>query len=502
MERKISWQINIISRMTGKPVWYWVAVSAVLFSACTSPTGEWQPRRTVIAGKVENLFDHSTALLVNFCDPLSEKRRFAQDLTVSGGTFHVAHDYAFAQNLTIRYNNSFINLYVAPGDSVFLTIDGQKLQQQQDDAVLFSGDKAQINEQLFRWTCYAYKLPIPEFDPSASPTEYLQSIRQCFNAMQDTIDAFAQRNPMNEFMKRWAFTDYKFVVANQLQDYKDRKSRWKVFTDPIFDICNEDNFQTMYYPYHLSACGSALLAEIRDMQEELQLQEDDYAAILRVLMKKLSERTPEGAARDMILYLSIYPILEEHPELYDAVPELQSFFSQPVFGETLERSVRKQMADTKQEIASTGNATEGILYFDKDSLVTLPAIELMPYLLERYKNKVLYIDVWATWCGPCLEEMKHTPALHTLFAGKEVVFVNLCLESTVENWRKIVNRQTDQSENYYLDENASKIFMGAHAVKGFPTYMLIDREGRIHDLVARPSNMSPLVKLINSCLEK
>jgi hypothetical protein len=145
--------------------------------------------------------ENITVLQVNFCNPLSDEHRFAQDLTASGGTFHVTHDYVFAQNLTVRYDRSFINLYVAPGDSVFLTIDGSKLQQHHNDAIVFSGDNSEINEQLFRWTEYAYRLSIPEFNPAASPDEYLQSIRQCFDAMRDTIAAFAQRNTMNDFVK-------------------------------------------------------------------------------------------------------------------------------------------------------------------------------------------------------------------------------------------------------------------------------------------------------------
>jgi hypothetical protein len=99
-----------------------------LFFSYSSKANELQSKRTVIAGKVVNMLENSTVLLVNFCNPLSDEFRFSQDLTVSDGAFHVAHDYVFAQNLTVRYDNFFINFYVAPGDSVFLTIDGPKLQ--------------------------------------------------------------------------------------------------------------------------------------------------------------------------------------------------------------------------------------------------------------------------------------------------------------------------------------------------------------------------------------
>ncbi|MDR1680894.1 MAG: thioredoxin family protein [Prevotellaceae bacterium] len=126
--------------------------------------------------------ENATVIQVNFCDPLSDEHRFAQDLTTSAGTFRVVHDYVFAQNLSIRYDRSFINLYVAPGDSVFLTIDGLKFQQHPGDAVTFSGDNAEINEQLFRWTAYFYHLPVPEFNPAGKEVVF---INLCLDSSSD-----------------------------------------------------------------------------------------------------------------------------------------------------------------------------------------------------------------------------------------------------------------------------------------------------------------------------
>ena len=76
----------------------WVIMLCV---SCSSKKSELQAKRTVIAGVVNNMPENSTVLVVNFCDELSDERRFAQDLTISNGKFQVAHNYVFAQNLTI-----------------------------------------------------------------------------------------------------------------------------------------------------------------------------------------------------------------------------------------------------------------------------------------------------------------------------------------------------------------------------------------------------------------
>jgi thiol-disulfide isomerase/thioredoxin len=474
-----------------------------LFSSCSPKIDELQAKRTVIAGRVENMPENSTALIVNFCDRLSEERRFAQDLTASAGTFCVTHDYVFAQNITIMYGNLFINLYVVPGDSVFVNIDGLKLQQRQSGVVTFSGDNVQICEQLFRWTDYAYNLYNTrnyEFNPKASPDEYLQSIKQCFDVMQDTIAAYVRHNEMNNFVKRWVFTDYKFVVANHMLDYADNKSKWSVFTDSLFDVYNEQNFQSMYFSYHLGACVNALIGG----NEEIQglLQQEEYTTALRAVIKELSEKTPKGTVRDMMLYLFAQRIMDKKPELYDSIPNWNNIFSQPVFNEKMTSFVREKLAREKRPIPLTGKAMKGTSYLDVKTQHVTPLLEMevLPYLAEYYKNKVLYIDVWATWCNPCREEMKNAPTLHKYFSGKEVVFVNLCLQSTTERWLNAINTDNIEGENYYLDDNATKIFMGTYNISGFPTYMLIDKNGQLRSPVARPSAMQSVIEQINTLL--
>jgi thiol-disulfide isomerase/thioredoxin len=411
----------------------------------------------------------------------------------------VAHDYPFAQNLILQYDQASINVYIVPGDSVFITIDAAKLHQHPDDAIAFSGDNARVNEQLFRWTSYASTLPIPDFNPAATPDVYLASIKQCFSAMQDTIAAYARREKTSDFVRQWAFIDYKFRVANTLLAYADKASRWSVFTDPLFDVYNEQNFQSMFFQYHLIACVNALVAGNEELQASLAREE--YGGALRAVINELSGKTPEGTVRDMLLYLFAHKLINKTPGLYDSTS--WDFFSRPLFNEKIASLAREKLAGESEALPLAGTV-KGFARLDvQDRRVTpLPGIDLIPYLLERHKNKVLYADVWATWCAPCIEEMKYMPALHDHFAGKGVVFIAICLNSTAEEWTKTVYKEAIPGEHYYLDEDASKAFLGANDISGFPTYMLIDKEGKSRGPVARPSNTRAVIKQIETRLRE
>jgi thiol-disulfide isomerase/thioredoxin len=143
----------------------------------------------------------------------------------------------------------------------------------------------------------------------------------------------------------------------------------------------------------------------------------------------------------------------------------------------------------------------GIWYLKDDEMEELPNMEILNFFSERYKGKVLYLDIWATWCGPCIEEFASTPALHEYFKDKDAVFVNLCLSSSIDSWKPTIMKNNVVGENYFLGDNASKLFMGDNNLRGFPTYMLIDKNGNIHNNIPRPSEKESAIQKIESCLK-
>jgi thiol-disulfide isomerase/thioredoxin len=108
-------------------------------------------------------------------------------------------------------------------------------------------------------------------------------------------------------------------------------------------------------------------------------------------------------------------------------------------------------------------------------------------LQERYHGKVIYLDLWATYCGPCLGEIPEANALHGYFKDQPVVFINLCLSSEKTAWRRLIKNMHISGENYFFDKEQSRLFLGKlKGFQGFPTYMIIDRSGNIVDSHAPP----------------
>lgn len=332
----------------------------------------------------------------------------------------------FPQNLTIRFANKFVNIFVFPGDSLFININADEISNNIANAIEFSGKNAELNRELFLWTTHHYSLFNSQFDESASPSVFIGSVRQDVNSMKDSIEAYSQRTNMSDFIKQWAFIDHKFIAANYLQDYDHPEAdNWDIFTDSLFDVFNEDNFQTMYFQYHLSACMNALIkgnAEISRL-----FSEKEYAPAIRLTIQELSRKAPEGIVRDVMLFSFLRRGLKEMPELYNSIPEIKTAFSQNIFDEMLEKKINEQLkAGEHLNLSGTEKQLEGIMYLNGREVEKLPDVKLLNYLSEKYQNKY-YILMFGLPGAARASKHLSTPRIFINISGIEMLFLSTCV---------------------------------------------------------------------------
>ena len=110
--------------------------------------------------------------------------------------------------------------------------------------------------------------------------------------------------------------------------------------------------------------------------------------------------------------------------------------------------------------------------------------------LSDLKGKLLYIDVWATWCRPCLAEIPALKALQDKFKNnKDIEFVSLSIDDDREAWGKAVKDKDLKGVQLIADKAFESQFIQDYSINQIPTFLLIDKEGKIIDPNApRPSD--------------
>jgi thiol-disulfide isomerase/thioredoxin len=99
--------------------------------------------------------------------------------------------------------------------------------------------------------------------------------------------------------------------------------------------------------------------------------------------------------------------------------------------------------------------------------------------LESLRGKIVLIDFWATWCGPCLAATPGLARLHKKFGGQPFVILGISADKSAENWRAFIESKK-LTWAHYLD--SKRMVADRFGVNGYPTYILLDHEGIIRYL--------------------
>jgi len=120
--------------------------------------------------------------------------------------------------------------------------------------------------------------------------------------------------------------------------------------------------------------------------------------------------------------------------------------------------------------------------------------------LDDLKGKYVFIDVWATWCGPCIVEIPALKRLEKQYHGKNIEFVSISIDRTGnhDKWKTMVSEKELGGIQLFADNEWNSTFIKDYQITGIPRFILIDTEGKVVDPNApRPSNPE-LIELFNS----
>ena len=111
-------------------------------------------------------------------------------------------------------------------------------------------------------------------------------------------------------------------------------------------------------------------------------------------------------------------------------------------------------------------------------------------LKDICKGKFTYIDVWATWCGPCKKEIPHMAKLVERFKGNDkVLFISISVDENVEAWKKMIEADKPEWAQYNIHGKTNQQFSADWGITGIPRFIMIDKDGNIFSADAtRPSN--------------
>jgi len=126
--------------------------------------------------------------------------------------------------------------------------------------------------------------------------------------------------------------------------------------------------------------------------------------------------------------------------------------------------------------------------------------------LSDFKGKYVYVDIWATWCGPCKAEIPSLKKLEAKYHSKNIEFVSISvddarrsgtMEKAHEAWKTMVTEKELTGVQLFTGNGWEADFVQDYKVNGIPRFILIDTKGNIVDADAPRPSSKKLIELLD-----
>ena len=126
--------------------------------------------------------------------------------------------------------------------------------------------------------------------------------------------------------------------------------------------------------------------------------------------------------------------------------------------------------------------------------------KLMQEIVKPFNGKIVWIDIWGSWCHPCLENLSHAAQVREALKDYDIVYLYLANETTDEAMKNIIAEYGLSGENivhYNLPRPQQAAIESYLKVTAFPAYRLINRHGALLDVQASPNDLISFKRVLD-----
>lgn len=399
-------------------------------------------------------------------------------------------DGSFIDTLYIEYNGLYkigsANIYLHQGKNLMFEADAEKLED-----IVFHDDLALENNYLAKKANISTQILGNNSRElySLNETKFTDKINELSGAYKELLTDTTFNIPDFEENQHKDIVYHRALLIENYPIYHRRISQDEDFklsgnfpkVDEVIDLDNSEDF------YSSSSYRGLLNTKFNNSIREEYTKEvgegfdaEKYYEITLKHFKKFRSQNIKNFFAQEVSY-GISPSNNQSEKIYN---ELMSAVTDEEFKMTLTEKYNKT-----KELAK-GQPSPSFDYENHKGGTTS---------LDDLRGKYVYIDVWATWCGPCKREIPYLKEVEREYQNQNIEFVGISIDrkQDYDTWREFVTTEELAGIQLYADNDWKSQFVTDYGIEGIPRFILVDPEGNIVSADApRPSD-SKLTELFD-----
>lgn len=429
-----------------------LAIAGLMVISCQKETDT----TVVFNGFVENPVSDSVFLHYN-----GEKKGFALDFGQFKDTLQLESP-VYADFISGRQK---AHIFLQPGDSLFVSADMMQF----DESLLFTGTSGAENTYLAQKSLKEIGF---QEDPEGFYSSDPASFKEKAENFRDGLLADLNESKTSAVFKEMEKKNILFSYYTTLLQYP---MAYEFFTKEKIDM--PADFE-------------------KEMSEAGKISESDFLAIpnyrqyvfVRTQSRMENAKSAEEAGdiikefdspiiRDRLMKnLILYRIASASPD--------SEYYYNLIMEQGSDEELKEEAKETYEKVQNllAGNPSPKFVYDDAEG---------HSVALDDLQGNLVYIDVWATWCVPCLNEIPAMKELQNDYEGQNVKFVAISVDvlKDYDKWKNMLKEKDLKGIHLFADQNWKSEFVQAYGINAIPRFLLIDADGNIISADApRPSN--------------
>lgn len=406
------------------------------------------------------------------------------------GSFTFAFRHKSEDVFVIGTSTGPINLfcfYFKPGDQLNLKVTA--------NSYLLEGENTPENKEMAKWHDYIQPLEEMAIYFARKKSTYVDF----FPVLEEKVEAlgsYPKANTSNrlfnerfEDFKRFNFLD---IAISFLYTPRTAHPQGEDFPDYYRNINLADLTKTaaiLNYPRIMDLLPKVILTNYRfdqsitDEEKGKKMQDPTMFFLNDRTLGKIVNDTVKG---EIVFYAA------NMKKTYDGLVDINKTYGKYLITDSQKERIKKA------EVALNKPGENAIDFKFKDR-------EGKEIALSSFKGKVVYVDIWATWCGPCRKEFPHLKELEKEYHGNnDIVFIGVSVDVSADEkkWLAFLDKEQLPGIQIFAGDEAKTTILKDYKVKGIPRFLLIGKDGKLISNDAPRPSQAELKLALSGALKK